>query len=113
MDGLLSTGPTPSSFFLYRMAFLICFCSLWCLFIIPFFTAGYGDDAKHEVARAGCEERGGGGHQPLLPAPGEGDRQHLHEGREGGDAEGHLCLPSTARVLQQEAQRLEKCHDHG
>ena len=79
MDGLLSTGPTPSSFFfIYRMAFLLCFCSFWCLFIIPFFTAGYGDDAKHEVARGGGEERGGGGHQPLLPAPEEGDGQHLH-----------------------------------
>ena len=60
MDGLLSKGP-----FLYRIAFLTCFRSFWCLFRIPFFTAGYGDDAKHKVAGAGGEERGGGGNQPL------------------------------------------------
>ena len=41
-DGLLSTGPTTSIFFKYRMAFLTCFLSFWCLFRIPFFTAGYG-----------------------------------------------------------------------
>ena len=65
MDCLLSMVSTTSIFFLYRTAFLTCFRSFWCLFRIPFFTAGYGDDAKHKVAGAGGEERGGGGNQPL------------------------------------------------
>ena len=47
------------------MAFPTCFRSFWCLFRIPFFTAGFGDDAKHKVAGAGGEERGGGGNQSL------------------------------------------------